>query len=548
LYVSINWSENEQLYDYSGFNNYFDKPITIGSSYKNWDHLFRPAKITLSNILIKSVGSCYTWNVYVVTWDCQMTAVFTSSGSCTYGWELYENWSVLTWYQSDSVICPDSCVSQVATCISWAWNVVDFETTYNYSTCNYSGFNCSAEEYPLQTCPENWVCSSCTGYTVSENACVQTSPVYKLESCNEHYHVNGNVCEIDSHMVTIVSNNTNSWTVTTWSITVPYGTSINTWGNVVTIGSETSTANPNSQTWQYDFEFVDWTNACGETVTTWCTITANFQSLLRTYTLDLVINTWINIIYYKVNWADNFSNTWVNTTISGIEAWSQIFAYAVAKDGYTTDTSSGSPWSITVTGNNIFSPVATANTNTQYIVYHYVKRVWSGTYQLTETETWHGTTDATLLLSWLYKESQYPCAHYDRWSLTWTEAWPWEIVTQTTIKWDGSTKIYLYYTRNNYTVHLSGDAWVERLEIDGQETTEVARECGSEVPVNVVPKLWYHFVRWDREESEIRWRGENEDDEVPEDVIPKPWYHFVRWDEEERTRREVWEDETWWEW
>jgi hypothetical protein len=60
LYVSINGSENEELYDYSGFNNYFTKPIVFGSSYKDLDHLFRPAKVTLSNILVKSVDTCYT--------------------------------------------------------------------------------------------------------------------------------------------------------------------------------------------------------------------------------------------------------------------------------------------------------------------------------------------------------------------------------------------------------------------------------------------------------------------------------------------------------
>jgi hypothetical protein len=81
LYVSINWSENEQLYDYSRFNAYFTKPIVFGSSYKDEDHLLRPAKITLSNILIKSADNCYTWNVYIVTWDCQMTATFSASDS-----------------------------------------------------------------------------------------------------------------------------------------------------------------------------------------------------------------------------------------------------------------------------------------------------------------------------------------------------------------------------------------------------------------------------------------------------------------------------------
>lgn len=76
LYASINGGENQQIYDYSGFYNYFTKPIVFGSSYKNSNHLFRPAKVTLSNILIKSADNCYTWNVYIVTWDCQMTAKF----------------------------------------------------------------------------------------------------------------------------------------------------------------------------------------------------------------------------------------------------------------------------------------------------------------------------------------------------------------------------------------------------------------------------------------------------------------------------------------
>ena len=264
------------------------------------------------------------------------------------------------------------------------------------------------------------------------------------------------------------------------------------------IWSETSTANPNPQTWQYDFGFVDWTDTCGVTVTTWCIVTANFQSILRTYTLDLIIGTWIETIYYKINGANWFINTWITTTISGVEAWSTIYAYAEAKDWYTyTETSESNPWSVTVTWDNIFAPEAMAS-GVQYIVYHYVKKVWENKYTLAETETWHGETDAVLVLSWLAKSDEYPCASYDRWSLTWTENWPWEIVTEITIKWDGSTKIYLYYSRNSYTVHLSWDAGIQSFEINGEERTEAVRECGSEVPVSAVPKPWYHLVRWDK--------------------------------------------------
>ena len=163
----------------------------------------------------------------------------------------------------------------------------------------------------------------------------------------------------------------------------------------------------------------------------------------------------------------------------------------------------------------VFSPMATTNTNTQYVVYHYVKKVWLAKYQLAQTDTWVGMTDDVLVLSWLSKENEFPCAHYDRWSLTWTEDWPWEVVIQTTIKWDGSTEIYLYYTRNNRRVILSGDAHIESLEIDGNESTEAIRECGGEVPIKAKPKPWYHFVRWDRD------REETEGDE--NNGIPWEW-------------------------
>ena len=81
LYMAINGWNNEEVYDFAWFTNYFDKPITIGSIYQNWGY-DRYIKATLSNILIKTIDttSCHTWNVYIVTWDCQMTAIFQEIG------------------------------------------------------------------------------------------------------------------------------------------------------------------------------------------------------------------------------------------------------------------------------------------------------------------------------------------------------------------------------------------------------------------------------------------------------------------------------------
>ena len=163
-------------------------------------------------------------------------------------------------------------------------------------------------------------------------------------------------------------------------------------------------------------------------------------------------------------------------------------------------------------GDKGYNAVWESNT-AQYMVYHYVKKVWQNTYILADTDTWSWIVDEVLIFSSLAK-NEYPCVSYDRWSLTWTENGPWEIVTQTTIKWDGSTKIYLYYTRTSHTLHLSGDKWVDYLEINGERTTEAVRECGSDVPVEAVPKPWYHFVRWDREENR-RSEEEGEGWELP---------------------------------
>ena len=317
------------------------------------------------------------------------------------------------------------------------------------------------------------------------------------------------------------------------------------------------------------------TNASNQTYVCWYDRTL--------YDLTLTKNTWIATLYYKVNWASNFTSTWTSTTVK-MKAWSNASVYAVASNGYTCASSScyssGSPlswnnitenkafsptttlnaytityvmnwwtnnpnnpstytterWAITLQmptktwytfswwtgsngntpqtgvtipawsyGNKTYNAVWQPNANTQYVVYHYVKRVWQDTYQLMETQTGYWVTDSPLILSWLAKLGGFVCATYDKWSLTWTEFWPWEIVTETTISPDGSTKIYLYYNRNRRNVILTGDEHVEMLKIGWVEREwgeEAVRECGSEVPVEAVPKPWYHFVRWDREERE----------------------------------------------
>jgi hypothetical protein len=246
-----------------------------------------------------------------------------------------------------------------------------------------------------------------------------------------------------------------------------------------------------------------------ESPLSWSDITEN-----KTFSPNTTMNTYT--ITYNLNWwTNNPNNPWSYTT----ESWA-ITLQAPTKTWYTflwwTWSNGNTPqtgviipaWSY---GNKTYNAVWQANSNTQYIVYHYVKRVWQNTYELMETQTGHWVTDSTLILSWLVKPGGFVCATYDKWSLTWTESWPWAIVTETTINWDWSTKIYLYYNRNRRNVTLSGDEHIERLMMWWEETSEAVRECGSEVPVDAIPKPWYHFVRWEEvERTEEEWEDDNE--------------------------------------
>ena len=254
------------------------------------------------------------------------------------------------------------------------------------------------------------------------------------------------------------------------------------------------------------YTFSEWTvnawniPASTTSASTTVTLTQNTQ-----LTANATLNTYT--ITYNLNW---WTETVVNPTTYTVESWA-ITLHQPTKVWYTflwwTWSNGGTPqtwvtipaWSY---GNKMYNAVWQANTNTPYTIYHYVKRVWESTYELVETETWHWVTDSILELSWLAKQNEFVCATYDRWSLTWTEDGPWEVVTWAVIRWDGTTKIYLYYDRNYRRIVLSGDEHVDSLEWDG------VRECGSERPINAIPKPWYHFVRW-----EERQRTEDEEEE-----------------------------------
>ena len=91
------------------------------------------------------------------------------------------------------------------------------------------------------------------------------------------------------YTITINVNNSAYGTVSKTSISVPYGSSISASGATLTVGSQTITATPTTDTAQYDYSFSSWTGASG-TVTGNKTITANFTRTTKQYTVTITSN------------------------------------------------------------------------------------------------------------------------------------------------------------------------------------------------------------------------------------------------------------------
>ena len=103
-------------------------------------------------------------------------------------------WKTITWYMYNSATCDeaDKCKSyRTLTCREW-WLSDVYE--YPYSKCDLKEVKCP--NHTLNSCPNNWICTSCTWYTLNNHQCVQFVH-YKLESCISWYTIDWNTCKAD---------------------------------------------------------------------------------------------------------------------------------------------------------------------------------------------------------------------------------------------------------------------------------------------------------------------------------------------------------------
>ena len=135
-------------------------------------------------------------------------------------------------------------------------------------------------------------------------------------------------------------------------------------------------------------------------------------------------------------------------------------------------------------------------TDTKYEVHHLVKKVWSSDYEEKLVEDLEWTTNAILTFTSLSTgTSVLPCSTYSSGSLIASTTGAINPQESTTIKADWTTKVYLYYTRNAYSVTVGKDDNMESVGLSPTMDGDVY-ECGQAVTVSAVSKAWYHFKQW----------------------------------------------------
>lgn len=134
------------------------------------------------------------------------------------------------------------------------------------------------------------------------------------------------------------------------SVTVPYGTSVSTSGNVLTIGTTTVTATPTAADAQYTYTFDDWNNVPATVTGNVTNIQAVFTRTTRTYTV-----TWKN--------GDVTLETDENVAYGTTPTYNGATPTKAADEDYTYTFNSWTPDVSSVTGNATYTATYTSTAN-----------------------------------------------------------------------------------------------------------------------------------------------------------------------------------------
>lgn len=270
----------------------------------------------------------------------------------------------------------------------------------------------------------------------------------------------------------------------------------------------------------------DWSYKFNQTVTVSAILKTWYENLTWTWTYD------IDTFSMPATGVDMTANatpisytisldvwTWTIDLWSGAISWQTTITYDIEQNVVVPDptktwydfvwwswTNFSTPktWLVISAGtwhqNLTYEAVWSPRSNINYVVHHYIKKVWEELYYQEVQRTYTTWTADEMLMFANYKDVNIPCVTYAGWSLTLSTWWLTNAETEFRVMPDGSTEVYLYYTRNVHNVTLSMDDHIASVTLSGDvSTVEKTRsiECWATVTINAEAKTWYHFLRWD---------------------------------------------------
>ena len=150
-------------------------------------------------------------------------------------------------------------------------------------------------------------------------------------------------------------------------------------------------------------------------------------------------------------------------------------------------------------GNLEYEAVWKAKDNVVYTVHHYYKVLWQDRYEQYGADETHTDWTADAVLEMSDFDIVIPCTTYTGWSLTQSTSWLTNKEETFRVMPDGTTHVYLYYTRNVHDVTLSMDGNIASVTLSwdtSENTITKSFECGATVTIDTAPKAWYHFLQW----------------------------------------------------
>ena len=305
--------------------------VTFATNNSSYGNVYNSSNQIVSSISVPS-GSSATVSGNTITINGQTYTAKHSTNTAQY------SYSFSSWSNASGSISSDRTITA-----NFTRTTNNYTVSVGVSPTGYGSVNNTSVTVPYGTAVSTSGNTITIGSTVITATPTTATAQYTYSFSSWTGKTSGTVTGNDS-VTANFTRTTNNYTISigrtpygygsvdNTSVTVPYGTTVSTSGNTLTIGSNVITATPTTATAQYTYSFVNWTGKTSGTVTGNDSVTANFSRALANHTVTFVVG---NAGYGSVDHSTVIVPygtriySWDNTVVIGSNAPQSYSAYNI---------------------------------------------------------------------------------------------------------------------------------------------------------------------------------------------------------------------------